>query len=158
MAWIIYLRALLLSVFRYVSSVLSPTVGLTLHLRTSISRSDIKNTLVFPSEDTSHLWNLLYFVRIEIAMQFVLCSARALNFVMPAASTISTSDKERIKATFPSSTSKILTATLARVYYAHPSPNDWSYTGLQGAMTLVSDKIKGGFWLRLVDLSVSRAL
>lgn len=73
---------------------------------------------------------------------------------MPAQSTISDADKERIKATFPSTTSKILTATRARVYYAHPSPDEWSYTGLEGAITLVSDKIKGGFWLRLVDLNV----
>ena len=74
---------------------------------------------------------------------------------MPAHSTLSSSDKDRIKATFPSANYKILTATLARVYYAYPSPDDWSYTGLQGALTLVSDKIKGGFWLRLVDLMVS---
>ena len=73
---------------------------------------------------------------------------------MPAQSTISASDKERIKTTFPSTIAKIHTATLARVYYAYPSPNDWSYSGLQGAIVLVSDKIKGGFWLRLVDLSV----
>lgn len=78
--------------------------------------------------------------------------------VMPAQSTISAADKERIKATFPSSNAKILTATLARVYYAYPSPDEWSYSGLQGAIALVSDKIKGGFWLRLVDLSVSCAL
>lgn len=74
---------------------------------------------------------------------------------MPAQSTISASDKERIKTTFPNTTAKIHTATLARIYYAYPSPNDWSYSGLQGAIVLVSDKIKGGFWLRLVDLSVS---
>jgi len=77
---------------------------------------------------------------------------------MPAQSTISASDKERIKTTFPSAIAKIHTATLARVYYAYPSPNDWSYSGLQGAIVLVSDKIKGGFWLRLVDLSVRISL
>jgi hypothetical protein len=85
-----------------------------------------------------HLWDLL-----------------VSSGIMPAQSTISASDKERIKSAFPSTIAKILTATLARIYYAYPSPNDWSYSGLQGAIVLVSDKIKGGFWLRLVDLSVS---
>jgi Wiskott-Aldrich syndrome protein len=77
---------------------------------------------------------------------------------MPAQSSISSSDKERIKAAFPTATSKILTATVARVYYAYPDPDEWSYGGLEGALTLVSDKIKGGFWLRLVDMTVRRLL
>ena len=76
---------------------------------------------------------------------------------MPASSTISSTDKERIKSVIlptPSTPSKIVTASIVRIYYAHPSPDAWSYTGLQGALVLVSDKLKGGFWFRLVDLVV----
>ncbi len=73
---------------------------------------------------------------------------------MPASSTISSADKERVRSVIPSTTSKILTASVVRIYYAHPSPDSWSYAGLQGALVLVSDKLKGGFWFRLVDLVV----
>lgn len=74
---------------------------------------------------------------------------------MPPASTISAQDKAAIKQHLPSTTTKIHTATLARVYYAHPSPNEWSYSGIQGALAFVTDKVRGGFWWRVVDLHVS---
>jgi neural Wiskott-Aldrich syndrome protein len=77
---------------------------------------------------------------------------------MPTLSTISADDKNRIKASIPSSNSKILTATLARVYCAHPDPNSWSYSGLQGALTLTMDKNSGGFGFKLVDLLGTRGI
>jgi hypothetical protein len=77
---------------------------------------------------------------------------------MPTLSTISADDKNKIKASIPSSNSKILTATLARVYCAHPDPNSWSYAGLQGALTLTMDKNSGGFGFKLVDLLGTRGI
>lgn len=74
---------------------------------------------------------------------------------MPAASAISAADKATVKQHLPSGTTKIHTATIARVYYAHPNPNEWSYTGIQGALAFVSDKVRGGFWWRVVDLQVN---
>lgn len=73
---------------------------------------------------------------------------------MPAQSTLSSADKDRIKTIFPKSNYKILTATLARIYYAYPNPREWSYAGLQGALVFVYDRTKNGFWFRLIDLSV----
>ncbi|KIM19985.1 hypothetical protein M408DRAFT_277228 [Serendipita vermifera MAFF 305830] len=77
---------------------------------------------------------------------------------MPTLSTISSDDKSRIKTSIPSSNSKILTATLARVYCAHPDPNSWAYAGLQGALALTMDKNSGGFGFKLVDLLGTRGV
>lgn len=76
-------------------------------------------------------------------------------YAMPTQSIITAAEKERVKSAIPGSTSKILVATHVRIYYAYPSPDRWSYSGLQGVLALVSDKLKGGFWFRLVDLVVS---
>ncbi|KAJ1304980.1 hypothetical protein OPQ81_000023 [Rhizoctonia solani] len=77
---------------------------------------------------------------------------------MPTASTITASEKATVKQHLPSSTTKIHTATVARVYYAHPNPNEWSYSGIQGALAFVSDKVRGGFWWRVVDLQGTRGI
>ncbi|GAB1528435.1 hypothetical protein RhiTH_011629 [Rhizoctonia solani] len=77
---------------------------------------------------------------------------------MPSASTITASEKATVKQHLPSSTTKIHTATVARVYYAHPNPNEWSYSGIQGALAFVSDKVRGGFWWRVVDLQGTRGI
>ena len=53
---------------------------------------------------------------------------------MPAQSTLSNDEKAKVKAAVNSPANKILTAALARIYYAYPNPNEWSYTGLQGAL------------------------
>jgi neural Wiskott-Aldrich syndrome protein len=77
---------------------------------------------------------------------------------MPTYSTISSDDKARIKAAVPSTNNKILTATLTRVYYAHPDPNSWAYAGLQGALVLTMDKNTNGFGFKLVDLQGTRGV
>ncbi|CAE6410230.1 unnamed protein product [Rhizoctonia solani] len=77
---------------------------------------------------------------------------------MPSASTITASEKATVKQHLPSGTTKIHTATVARVYYAHPNPNEWSYSGIQGALAFVSDKVRGGFWWRVVDLQGTRGI
>lgn len=73
---------------------------------------------------------------------------------MPSSSTISSSDKSKVKSALPSSSNKILTATVARIYAAHPSKSSWSYTGIEGALAFVRDTHKNSFYLRVVDLKV----
>ncbi|KAG8752709.1 hypothetical protein FRC12_011821, partial [Ceratobasidium sp. 428] len=77
---------------------------------------------------------------------------------MPSSSTVSAQDKATIKQHLPSTTTKIHTATVARVYYAYPNPGEWSYSGIQGALAFVSDKTRGGFWWRVVDLQGTRGI
>lgn len=77
---------------------------------------------------------------------------------MPTSSAISTDDKAKIKAAIPSSSNKILTAALARVYYAYPDPKQWSYTGLQGAIALAKDNTRNAHFFRLVDLVGTRGV
>ena len=68
---------------------------------------------------------------------------------MPSPSTITDDDKDKIKAVVPT---KVLSATLARIYYAHPQPNKWSYTGLQGALVFNYDRSDDTFHFKMVDL------
>ena len=49
---------------------------------------------------------------------------------------------------------QIVAAACARIYYAYPDPNSWSYSGVEGA--LVFGAQDNGFWFRLVDLGVRR--
>jgi neural Wiskott-Aldrich syndrome protein len=77
---------------------------------------------------------------------------------MPTIATLSTQDKSRVKAAVPSATNKILTACLARVYYAYPDPDSWSYAGLQGALVLTMDKNTNGFGFKLVDLHGTKGI
>lgn len=77
---------------------------------------------------------------------------------MPAVSTLSEDDKNKVKAAIPKSSNKIQTAALARIYYAHPNPNEWSYSGLQGALALAQDTSRNAFYLRLVDLTGTRGV
>ncbi len=74
---------------------------------------------------------------------------------MPSSSTLSANDRNIIKSVIPSST-KILAASLARIYFAYPDPHSWSYSGLQGALLLVSDSGRGAHFLCLVDLVGTR--
>ncbi|EED80968.1 predicted protein [Postia placenta Mad-698-R] len=77
---------------------------------------------------------------------------------MPAQSTLSSDDKSKVKAAVPNNSNKIHTAALARIYYAHPNPNEWSYAGLQGALAFIHDKSKGALYLRMVDLAGTRGV
>lgn len=65
-------------------------------------------------------------------------------------SVFSSSDKSNIKSALPSSTYKILTATPARVYVAYPSPDKWTYTGVEGAIALVRDP-RSCFHFKVID-------
>ncbi|KAI0330310.1 WH1-domain-containing protein [Cubamyces sp. BRFM 1775] len=76
---------------------------------------------------------------------------------MPAQSTLSSDEKTKVKAAVNSPANKIFTAALARIYYAYPKPDEWSYTGLQGALAFVKDT-QGVFYLKLVDLAGTRGI
>ncbi|TKY89830.1 hypothetical protein EX895_001127 [Sporisorium graminicola] len=77
---------------------------------------------------------------------------------MPSSSTISSSDKSKVKSAIPSSSNKIITATVGRVYAAHPSPSQWSYTGVEGAIAFVRDLVKATFYFKVVDLKGTRGV
>ncbi|KAF9269859.1 PH domain-like protein, partial [Marasmius fiardii PR-910] len=79
---------------------------------------------------------------------------------MPSQSTLSPDDKAKVKSAIPVSpaTYKIFSASLARIYYAHPKPDEWSYAGLQGALAFVRDNKSGWCAFKLVDLSGTRGI
>lgn len=77
---------------------------------------------------------------------------------MPSQSTLNTDEKNKVKAAIPPSSNKILYAALARIYYAHPQPDEWAYAGLQGALAFVKDSSKNAFAFRLVDLTGTRGV
>ncbi|CAG8548333.1 22362_t:CDS:10 [Cetraspora pellucida] len=71
---------------------------------------------------------------------------------MPSVSSLNVEDKTAIKKVIKTSTNKILTATVVRLYVAHPNPNTWTYSNLMGAVAFVKDQEKNSFFFRLVDL------
>ena len=79
---------------------------------------------------------------------------------MPSQSTLSSDEKAKVKSAIPvsSTTNKIFFATLARIYYAYPNPNEWSYSGLQGAIAFVKDQTKGTLSFKLVDIDGTRGV
>ncbi|KAJ3296744.1 hypothetical protein HK104_001254 [Borealophlyctis nickersoniae] len=52
---------------------------------------------------------------------------------------------------------EVLASTVARLYFAHPNPRDWTYADKVGAIVLVRDR-SGGFQLQLVDLSAGQVV
>lgn len=66
---------------------------------------------------------------------------------------INSSDKEKIKLSIPKQFNKIIDVTIAKLYIAYPSPTEWTYTGLYGALCLVDDLVGNTFFLKLVDVS-----
>lgn len=77
---------------------------------------------------------------------------------MPIQSSLSADEKAKVKSAVPNSTNKILSAAPARVYFAHPQPNKWSYGGLQGALAFAYDKSKYAFVMKLVDFLGTRGI
>lgn len=77
---------------------------------------------------------------------------------MPAQSTLTSDEKSKVKAAIPPNANKIHTAALARIYYAYPQPNDWSYAGLQGALAFVTDKSRNALLMKMVDLAGTRGI
>jgi hypothetical protein len=71
---------------------------------------------------------------------------------MPSPSTITDDHRKKIKAVVPT---KILAASLARIYYSYPQPNKWCYTGLQGALVFTLD---GTYQFKLVDMEGTKGI
>lgn len=94
---------------------------------------------------------------------------------MAKQSILTADDKAKVKKAIPtsSSTNKIITAGVARVYQASADSASyvhcdavredvlikmgcrWNYAGAEGALVFCADKVKGGLWFRVVDLGVS---
>lgn len=77
---------------------------------------------------------------------------------MPSSSAISSSDKSKVKSSIPSSSNKIITATVARVYAAPPGQSQWGYIGIEGALAFVRDQVKNTFYFKVVDLKGTRGV
>jgi Wiskott-Aldrich syndrome protein len=71
-------------------------------------------------------------------------------------SILSEDDKETVKRHVPKQTNKIQAVAVARLYVAYPNRAKWTDTGLQGAVVLANDLVGNTYWLKLVDISVSR--
>lgn len=91
---------------------------------------------------------------LPIASQYILLIPLPLTS-MPSSSTITTTSKSKIKSSLPSSTYKILTATVVRVYLSNG--RDWNYSGLEGGISFVKDNSKNTFSFKLIDLKVSQS-
>lgn len=73
-------------------------------------------------------------------------------------SILSDLDKEVVKRVVPKPANKILAVGVARLYVAHPNPQRWTFSGLQGAAVLANDLVGHTFWIKLVDVSVCSPL
>lgn len=71
-------------------------------------------------------------------------------------SVLSEDDKETVRRMVPKASNKIQAVAVARLYIAYPNRSKWTYTGLQGAVVLSNDLIGNTYWLKLVDISVSK--
>ena len=76
---------------------------------------------------------------------------------MPTTSSLSAEEKTKVKSSV-SSSDKIFFATVARIYYAYPNPNKWSYTGIQGGLALIHDTKHNTFHFKVVDLDGTRGV
>jgi hypothetical protein len=74
---------------------------------------------------------------------------------MPPTSNFTGPERAIIKKHGTTSGDKIHTAAMARLYYAHPNPSSWYYTGLEGAIVFVTDKKGDRQALKMIDLKVS---
>ncbi|KAF9087479.1 hypothetical protein BGX27_002917, partial [Mortierella sp. AM989] len=75
---------------------------------------------------------------------------------MPSVTLHNPEDKASVKRALPSTTQKIITATVARLYVAYPDPNSWTYSGIMGGLAFV--QTKDTFMFRIVDLMGSRGV
>lgn len=67
-------------------------------------------------------------------------------------------EKAKVSSAIPNSSNKIFIAVPARIYFAHPQRDKWSYGGLQGALAFTHDKSRDAFVLRLVDFEGTRGV
>lgn len=74
---------------------------------------------------------------------------------MPSQSTLTADEKAKIKNVI---SDKTIYATLARIYYAYPQPDKWSYTGLQGALAFTLDNSTNTYHFKLIDTEGTRGI
>jgi Wiskott-Aldrich syndrome protein len=72
---------------------------------------------------------------------------------MPSITLNNPEDKATVKRFLSSSNTRIITATVARLYIAYPDPSQWTYAGILGAVALI--QTSNTFFLRIVDLLVT---
>jgi Wiskott-Aldrich syndrome protein len=77
---------------------------------------------------------------------------------MPSQSTINADEKAKIKYAIPTSSNKIFFAAMARIYYAYPQPDKWSYAGLQGALVFALEHSNNTYHFKMVDLDGTRGV
>lgn len=76
---------------------------------------------------------------------------------MPSKS-LTPEEKAKVTSAIPTSFNKIFVAVPARIYFAHPQRDKWSYGGLQGALAFTYDNSKDTFVLKLVDFAGTRGV
>ncbi|KAG0380828.1 hypothetical protein BGX24_004372 [Mortierella sp. AD032] len=69
---------------------------------------------------------------------------------MPSITLNNPEDKATVKRFLSSPNTRIITATVARLYIAYPDPSQWTYAGILGAVALI--QTSNTFILRIVDL------
>ncbi|KAF9153197.1 hypothetical protein BG015_003901 [Linnemannia schmuckeri] len=69
---------------------------------------------------------------------------------MPSITLNNPEDKATVKRFLSSPHTRIITATVARLYIAYPDPSQWTYAGILGAVALI--QTSNTFFLRIVDL------
>ncbi|KAK3806395.1 MAG: hypothetical protein J3Q66DRAFT_359001 [Benniella sp.] len=75
---------------------------------------------------------------------------------MPSITLNNPEDKATVKRFLSSPDTRIITATVARLYVAYPDPYQWTYSGIIGAVALV--QTTNTFYLRIVDLLYGRGV
>ncbi|KAF9976927.1 hypothetical protein BGZ65_007612 [Modicella reniformis] len=75
---------------------------------------------------------------------------------MPSLTLNNPEDKSLVKRFLSSPDTKIITATVARLYVAYPDPYQWTYSGVIGAVALI--QTANTFYLRIVDLLYGRGI
>lgn len=65
---------------------------------------------------------------------------------------LTSADKDKIKRVVPKSSNKIIDAAIIRLYVNYPNLEEWTWTGLMGAVVLVDDLIGHTFFFKLVDV------
>lgn len=83
--------------------------------------------------------------------------ATHLQTLMPAQTILSKEEKAKVTSAIPKGSNKIWIASLARIYYAYPNPNEWSYAGLQGGLAFAKNS-QGALLFKLVDLDGTRGV
>jgi len=77
---------------------------------------------------------------------------------MPSQSTLDAGEKAKVKNAIGTGSNKIYYAALARIYYAYPQPDKWSYAGLQGALTVMLEQSTNTYHFKMVDLDGTRGI